>query len=165
MSATSPVPTGSAGININNISIGKVLKIPTRNDYSSSVSSERKTEKRNSQLIHATRHVVNRGDSLWIIARRYGTTTKEIRDLNNLASTRLHIGQVLKLPGSEEKEKTSSSEKLAYNSQKRKTYLVKNGDIPAEIAKRHNISLQRFLNINHLTYKSKIYPGQVLFVD
>jgi membrane-bound lytic murein transglycosylase D len=39
-----------------------------------------------------TTHVVKSGDSLWIIARRYGTTTKKIQGTNNLSSTNLHIG-------------------------------------------------------------------------
>jgi membrane-bound lytic murein transglycosylase D len=45
----------------------------------------------------ASNHVVRRGDSLWIIANRYGTTTKKIQTLNRLSSTHLNIGQVLKV--------------------------------------------------------------------
>jgi hypothetical protein len=38
------------------------------------------------------------GDTLYAIAIRYGTTVKAIYDLNELTSTNLRIGQVLKIP-------------------------------------------------------------------
>jgi nucleoid-associated protein YgaU len=42
---------------------------------------------------------VKRGDTLYVIARRFGTTVSAIQRLNHLgSSTTLHAGQVLKLP-------------------------------------------------------------------
>jgi LysM repeat protein len=41
---------------------------------------------------------VNRGDSLWSIARRHGTTVEALRRVNHLASDRLVAGQVLAVP-------------------------------------------------------------------
>lgn len=43
-------------------------------------------------------------------------------------------------------------------------YRVRQGDVPYEIAERHKMSLKRFLRLNRLTSKSKIYPGQKLRV-
>ncbi|MCK5202433.1 MAG: LysM peptidoglycan-binding domain-containing protein, partial [Desulfobacterales bacterium] len=40
-------------------------------------------------------HVVKKGDSLWTIAKQYGTTTKKIQELNHLSKTDLHKGQIL----------------------------------------------------------------------
>ena len=45
------------------------------------------------------KYVVKSGDSLWLIAHRYGISTKEIKRLNNLKSEMLHIGNVLILKG------------------------------------------------------------------
>ncbi|HEX2163329.1 MAG TPA: DUF5715 family protein, partial [Thermoanaerobaculia bacterium] len=42
---------------------------------------------------------VRRGDSLWTIARRFGTTTSAIMRANGLRSSRLQIGQRLAIPG------------------------------------------------------------------
>ncbi len=42
---------------------------------------------------------VRRGDTLWELARRHGTTVDEIRERNNLPSGRLLVGQSLRLPG------------------------------------------------------------------
>lgn len=41
---------------------------------------------------------VSRGDTLWSIARRQGTTVAELKALNGLGSSRIKAGQVLTLP-------------------------------------------------------------------
>ncbi|WP_300773592.1 LysM peptidoglycan-binding domain-containing protein, partial [uncultured Acetatifactor sp.] len=45
-----------------------------------------------------TEYTVRPGDSLWQIARRYGTTVEAIKSLNGLTSDLLSIGQVLRIP-------------------------------------------------------------------
>ena len=64
----------------NILSIGQILQIPTSS----------------SSLIT---HTVERGDTLYSIARRYNTTVSAIRDLNRLTSDILTIGQVLRING------------------------------------------------------------------
>jgi hypothetical protein len=41
---------------------------------------------------------VRRGDSLWTIARRYGTTVQELRSANKLRGSRIYAGQLLTVP-------------------------------------------------------------------
>jgi LysM repeat protein len=41
---------------------------------------------------------INRGDSLWSIARRHGTTVDTLKALNNLRSTAIVAGQVISVP-------------------------------------------------------------------
>jgi hypothetical protein len=43
-------------------------------------------------------YTVRRGDSLWTIARTHGTTVDELRNRNQLAGSRIYVGQVLALP-------------------------------------------------------------------
>jgi membrane-bound lytic murein transglycosylase D len=131
---------------------GKNLKIPLRG----TTSYIPKTYRKNDIDLPAT-HVVHPGDSLWIIAKRYGTTTKKIQELNNLSTTRLHIGQVLKISESQNDEHP--------NVKNLKTYRVKRGDSPFEISQLHSMPLERLLRINSLTRHSKIYPGQKLFIE
>jgi len=130
---------------------GKTLKIPRGGTivYRSEKYSEIKYK-------NTSRHVVKRGDSLWIIAKRYGTTTKKIQELNNLSTANLHIGQVLKIR--ERKDDKPAGEYL-------KTYLVKPGDSPFQIAQLHKMPLERLMRINRLTPRNKIYPGQRLYVE
>jgi hypothetical protein len=45
-----------------------------------------------------SRYRVRSGDSLWSIARRYGTTVASIRQFNGLRSTRLMPGQTIAIP-------------------------------------------------------------------
>jgi membrane-bound lytic murein transglycosylase D len=101
--------------------------------------------------------VVKSGDSLWIIAKMYNTTTKKIQQENNLYTTKLTIGQELKIPGRQKVSKPLSNG--------HKTYTVKRGDSPYHIAVLHNMPLERFLRINDLTPRSKIYPGQEVSVE
>jgi membrane-bound lytic murein transglycosylase D len=132
---------------------GKVLKVPTAKSY-------RKKYQSGPKKIPA-KHVVKSGDSLWILARRYNTTTKAIQRLNNLRTTRLHIGQKLRIPGA----KGSQKKAVAKENKNLKKYYVKRGDAPVKIAKKHHMSLQRFLKLNQLKKWSKIYPGQTLYVE
>lgn len=138
---------------------GDVLKIPGKDKYYSKKKSYTKSKPKIYVNKTTVRHVVKQGDSLWIIARRYGTTTKKIRKLNNLPNARLHIGQILKIKAAVENGYRSSK------TSKGNTYQVKNGDVPSTIAKKHDISLNKFLKLNRLTAHSKIYPGQMLFVE
>ncbi len=96
---------------------------------------------------------VKRGDSLWLIARRYGTTIKMIQYLNQMDNELLSIGQVLKI---------SPNQTTASVIGDTQTYLVRKGDSPYLIAKRHNMDLSTFLDLNGLTPQSMIFPGQVL---
>jgi hypothetical protein len=47
---------------------------------------------------HLQTYKVNRGDSLWSIARRHGTTVDTLKDLNSLKGTRIVAGQVISVP-------------------------------------------------------------------
>ncbi len=60
--------------------IGQVLKIPTPTDYD------------------YFEYTVRSGDTLWLLAQRFGTTVEAIRRLNGLTSDALRIGQVLLIP-------------------------------------------------------------------
>ena len=130
------------------IMAGKKLKIPRKGYTTLAVSSSNASK--NSPTF---RYRVRRGDSLWILAKRYGTTTKTIQTLNNISSTRLYIGQMLNIPD------------LNIASANGGIYYVKRGDNPTAIARRYNMSLTRLLQLNNLTTYSKIYPGQPLTVE
>jgi len=133
----------------NLIVAGKRLKIPKKGAVS---------RVREPKYKHTSKYIVKRGDSLWIIARRFDTTTKKLQKLNNLLNTKLHIGQVLKISGQKKSPVPATKESL-------RTYLVKRGDSPFRIAKNHNVPLERFLRTNNLTPRSKIYPGQKVYVE
>ncbi|HPA15736.1 MAG TPA: LysM peptidoglycan-binding domain-containing protein [Desulfobacterales bacterium] len=138
----------------NYIVTGKVLKIPAKGGISYPPLPSEKTDPK--MCKNDGKHIVKSGDSLWNIAKRYGTTTQKICGVNNLSSTNLTIGQILKIPGCENEKPVPSGSK---------TYRVKRGDSPFKIAQQYNMSLEQLLNLNNLTQNSKIYPGQKLYTE
>ncbi|ETR73541.1 MAG: Lytic transglycosylase catalytic [Candidatus Magnetoglobus multicellularis str. Araruama] len=133
------------GIRGNRIVAGTQLKIPGQ------VHHSRKSNKARYQIVT---HRVQKGDSLWNLARKFGTTTRNIVRINNLSSTQLKIGQKLKIPANTRKQSRGHHK-----------YRVKKGDSPFQIAMKHNMSLADFLRLNRLNPGSKIYPGQLVFVE
>ncbi len=133
---------------------GKRLKIPQRGYTYANRSRKRQTVRNADQALS---HRVRRGDSLWTIARQYGTTTKAIQKLNGLQGTHLQNGQVLKI--------REGKNAAPVDTARLKTYQVQMGDSPFKIAQLHKMSLDRLLEINRLSHRSKIYPGQQLYVD
>lgn len=96
-----------------------------------------------------TTYRVQRGDSLWGIAHRFGTTPYAIRQVNGLASDTIRPGQELRVP-----VVGSGGIQLA-------TYRVRRGDSLWEIARRHGTSARDLQRANGLR-SSRIKPGQVL---
>ncbi|MCG8614571.1 MAG: LysM peptidoglycan-binding domain-containing protein [Desulfobacterales bacterium] len=133
---------------------GKVLKIPSKN-YTANSAVAKRTPAAKIPPGKTITYKVRRGDNLWLIAKRFSTTTKQIKSQNKLSGTTLHIGQKL----------TISSGSRASASKGTSTYRVKSGDSPFLIAKRHNMTLNRLLALNQLSKRSKIYPGQKLLVE
>lgn len=82
--------------NSNYLQVGWKLRIPGKGGRGKGqekpVMRTAKLEKRLSD------YVVKRGDSLWKVARARRSTTRTIMSLNGLRSSRLHVGQVLKVP-------------------------------------------------------------------
>ena len=135
------------------IKAGWTLKIPAGRAYASI--------KKTSPIVPAARikgkfleYVVRKGDSLWKIANRFGTTTKTIQSLNQLNNTHLKIGQVLVIS-----RDLTATEKIDT-----KNYKVLKGDSPYIIAQKHQMNLSEFLRLNSLTPRSTIFPGQILIV-
>lgn len=141
------------------LAVGKKLRIP-RDDGPAEEPAPVRAPRAAAAPRGPVEHEVGRGDSLWNIARRYGTTVQEIQRLNNVSASSLAIGQVLKL-GLGAAPVRGASEKPGRGSR----YEVRAGDNPSSIAQRHNMALDRLLLINRLSPDDVIQPGQKLVVD
>jgi len=130
---------------VNFIRPGQRLKIPVRGS-SISYASPPPLIKEGEKLIY----VVRRGDSLSKIARDYNTTIQKIKEDNSLTNNNLDVGQKIVIQSGKPEGAT--------------TYTVKSGDTPFEIARAFGMNLNTFLQINGLSRRSKIYPGQELWV-
>jgi len=79
----------ASGITSDALTIGQTLIIPTTLNNTITTA----TINTPTQI-----YTVKSGDSLWAIAQKYNTTVDTIINLNNLSSSLLNIGQVLKIP-------------------------------------------------------------------
>ena len=115
------------GLETSILSIGQTLIIPTEN-------------KKSIENVYT----VKKGDTLYKIAKNYDTTVGDIMKLNNLISTTLNIGQILKIPNDNIQQ-----------------YIVKKGDTLYKIATENNITVDELKKINKLT-NNILSIGQVL---
>lgn len=93
----------------------------------------------------ASQHKVSRGESLSVIASKYGTSTQALMKLNNLKSSSLAIGQVLKIPSSAQGSSSSSAVKT-----KTITHTVKSGEYLGKIASRYKVLVADIKRENRL---------------
>jgi len=128
------------------IRAGQRLRIPVRGRSSSSFIPPRTLTKEGEKLVYS----VKKGDNLYEIARSFNTTVQKIKAQNNLSSNLLRVGQKLVIQSG-----APSGAVL---------YTVKPGDTPYKIAKENGMELQVLLALNGLSTRSKIYPGQQLWV-
>ncbi|MFB4167911.1 LysM peptidoglycan-binding domain-containing protein [Virgibacillus sp. JSM 102003] len=90
-------------------------------------------------------HVVERGDSLWQIARSYGSKINQIELLNQLDDPNtLVVGQALVIPDPN------------------REYVINAGDNLWAIADMFDVSVQELAEVNNITNPSLIYVGQML---
>lgn len=105
-------------------------------------------------------YVVERGDSLSVIARRFNTSVARLASLNQLPSRhRIQIGQRLLLP-QDPNQSESVAESPAVSEDG--SYTVRRGDTLSLIAARYGVTEQALLGVNGIQDPHRIYPGQQL---
>lgn len=112
-------------------------------------------------------YVVKSGDSLWGIAKKYGTSVDKLIALNNLKSERLQIGDKLRLPSATSEISSASTRNPVSRGSNRsistKEYVVQKGDSLWSIARRCGTTVQELMRLNGLQ-SDKLKPGDKLVV-
>ena len=99
-------------------------------------------------------YVIQPGDTLSLIAQRYGTTISKLMQANNLRNMhRIRAGQNLEIPGLADRGPIQESAS---------TYRVRRGDTIGTIARRAGLSEDELLALNEIPNRNRIYVGQVL---
>lgn len=89
--------------------------------------------------VEGSYYTVQKGDSLWKIANKFGITVEELKNLNNLKSNTITVGQNLKIKLDEEKPVEDYL-----------IYTVKSGDSLWKIANKYNTTVDTLMSINNL---------------
>jgi len=111
-----------------NLKVGQVLKIPNKSGNNPD---------------NMFMYTVKKGDSLWNIAKVYGTSVEEIKRINYLTNNNLYIGQVLRIPEIYTKEEDMSLPSYI-------NYTVKKGDTLYSIAKNYKVNIDTIIEDNAL---------------
>lgn len=117
-------------LSTDSLSIGQIIKIPDNK-------------------LNSNEYVVKSGDSLYSISRKYGVSVDELMSVNNLKSTVLSVGQVLKIPNSGEVTNV--------------IYTVKKGDSLWSIAKNNKTTVDAIVKLNNLS-NANLSIGQKLLL-
>ena len=105
-----------------------------------------------------TYHKVRSGETLGTIAKKYGISVAEIQRINGLRSTKIYVGQRLKVKAgsvSVPKPRTTTSKKY---------YTVRSGDTFGVIAQRNRLSQSQLKRLNPRINISRLSIGQKIRV-
>ncbi|HNQ34748.1 MAG TPA: LysM peptidoglycan-binding domain-containing protein [bacterium] len=131
----------------NTIHVGQRLKVPGEVSQPESSSS--------------TYYTVKSGDTLAGISRRVGVSLANLKNWNNLKSSRIYAGQKLRL---KPVAGGGGSAPRGYATRKY-YYTVRKGDSLSIIARRTHTTVARLRSLNRLKKNSVIRPGQRLVVS
>jgi len=95
-------------------------------------------------------YIVKKGDTLWSIARDNNISVEKLKQINNLTSNSLSIGDILKLTDETIETPTTND-----------TYIVKSGDTLYSIARKFGISVNELKDKNNLS-SNTLSIGQIL---
>ena len=100
----------------------------------------------NSSFNNYQKYIVEKGDYLHELAKKFNTTVDELKKINSLGTDYLDIGQMLKVPKN-----------------KNNFYIVKKGDSLYSIAKKFNTDIEKIKDINSLN-TNKLTVNQKLLI-
>ena len=99
-------------------------------------------------------YTVKPGDTLYGISKQFGVSMEDIRRANNLENNSISVGQVLKIP---------NSNNISFNNNNDVVYIVKKGDNLYSIAKKYEVSVEDLISLNKLN-SNNLYIGQSLII-
>ena len=164
---------------------GRKLKIPITRENQGYASSKSRQKGEKIIIASSGRYKVKKGETLLMIARRFVITSDQIKELNNLETDKIRVGQILKLPqkkasanSEEEYDNVKNVKKLVKKAKIDKPvlsatdvdklgtnkYVVTKSDSLHSIAKKNNMNVAKLMELNKISLDEKLVPGQILIV-
>lgn len=113
-------------------------------------------------LFADTTHVVQKGDTLYSISKKYNTTIQSIIDANKISGNDIKAGQKLIIPGAASSSTAASTP--AVSASKNESYTVKKGDTWYGIARTYSVSVKDLYALNGTDGSQGLKIGQVVKV-
>ena len=178
------------GLRNNNVMLGAKLKIVTSERVATTVvkkapkvikketpetaiASNEKTAKKefiipeNDTPKDSEYYIVEKGDNLGTIAKKYGVTVEQIKEWNNLEESKVLFGSKLKLIRGENapiETKAEKAEQQIATASSVRQYLVKKGDSLFSIAKKSGVTVENIKEWNDISNEN-IKPGMKLKIQ
>lgn len=108
-------------------------------------------------------HTVKAGETLYTIAAKYGTSVREIKELNHLISDDLAVGQILWIPSYEVPAPSYSPPPMPTPDCNGTSYTVKAGDSLWTIAQKYGVEVAAIKYASGIS-SDNIYVGQMLCI-
>ena len=137
-------------------SLDKTTEIETNSNVKTTKTT--KTTK-NTGLVY---HKVRRGETLGLIAAKYGVSVNQLRDWNNISGNKILSGKNLRIyPDGNQNYVSVNEKKNTTTKNNLYKYKVKNGDSLGEIAEKFGVTTQQIRKWNNIS-GSKIVSGKTL---
>ena len=115
--------------------------------------------------IHWVRHRVRSGETLGGIALHYKTTTRVLRQLNNLKGNLIRAGHYLVIPLEDNSQRTAQSTPAENPDTGDKTvHTIATGDNLWLLARRYGTTVKQLCNWNRISSHTPLRPGQQIIV-
>ncbi len=112
------------------------------------------------------KYIVVAGDSLSVIAQKYGTTVESIQLLNDLNNTNIFVDQELLIPPADSVDPLPSPTATPDSSGNVEKYIVEDGDTGYAIALKFDITMEALASANGITVDElgNLQIGQELLI-
>jgi membrane-bound lytic murein transglycosylase D len=107
-------------------------------------------------------HTVRKGESLGLIAKKYGISVSQLRSMNSISGNLIKPGQKLKVSNASN-TKTAKAEALPKKGDY-KYHVIKKGDTLWDLARKYDASVNQIKQWNNITNSYRLKPGQKLIV-
>jgi len=127
--------------------------------YNPSVAPARSTSTANKSTAPGGTHTVRSGESLGLIANKYGCSVSDIKAWNNLSRNTIHPGQKLLVNKPASSVKVNDNAEYVYHT-------VKSGDTLWDIAKLYDgVTVNQIKQLNNITNARRLKPGDKIRIS